>query len=864
MILKAGAGDITRNHALWGPGARLLRHGELRRELDRRARGLRRLGVERGSRVGFVVEGNADEVITLLALMKSGIAMPLASASAPELEKRFEFLKADYRIGGPAGVRAGSKVERLSVEEICKAGEGGEEVAEPEPGDRVLVLQTSGTTGTPKRVPLTRANLAAATANIRASMALTEEDRFLCMARLHHIAGLALVAAALEAGSAVYFDPGLHAAGFFEKFDEVGPTWFWAAPAMLTALVPRAEERKQHARPGRLRLIRCGSASLPGAMLTRAELAFGVPVLENYGMTEAAPQITSSPLPPGERKAGSAGCPTGIEVRIVGAGGELVGRGQTGEIQIRGASVMSGYEGGEEPNVGAFDGDWFRTGDLGYLDEGGYLFLQGRLKELINRGGEKVLPRVVEQVLLEYPGVAEAVAFPVAHPVLGDEVGAAVAARGKRLEVDELRRFAAERLRPHEVPAKLAVLEEIPKGPGGKPQRYRLAAQLGMTSARGMRSAVAGETNEPGEIEQRLQAIWCRVLNRQSVGLDDEFFDVGGDSLATVVLQTAVQEEFGCGNGLVERMEFFDAPTIRMQSRALSKSMEKRGQKESHPRALPPELAYVSPRFVSSLGSWAPQAGKPPVFCIPSAGSNGSNLVGLAAALGADWPFCVLVDRVQEHSDKDCSIEAVAARLMSRVLEIQPEGPYVLAGHCYGGLVAYEMVRQLRQTGRETRLLLLLDAPVSRYPHPLRHAAVLGRSFAFQIGKAMRAGQPLAHLSEVAEGAARHAWKLLRTFWEDRQHGSKPDDQVRAMRAYRPHRQEVRSVVVVAREHLHTGSPGDRRTAWTRLIEPPPQIEVLDGDHMSIVGVPEVDGVAAVLVRELGARQAEAAAAGSA
>ena len=220
---------------------------------------------------------------------------------------------------------------------------------------------------------------------------------------------------------------------------------------------------------------------MPPQVIAEIERVFGAPLIESYGMTEAAHQMASSPLPPARRIAGSVGLAAGSEIAIMGSDGVLLQAGAVGEIVIRGDNVTSGYENNPTANREAFVDGWFRTGDQGVLDVQGYLTLTGRLKEIINRGGEKISPREVDDVLMDHPAVAQVVTFAVPHPKLGEEVAAAVVLReGHVLQDHELRAFAATRLADFKLPKKILFMAEIPKGATGKLQRIGLAEKLGL------------------------------------------------------------------------------------------------------------------------------------------------------------------------------------------------------------------------------------------------------------------------------------------------------------------------------------------------------------------------------------------------
>ncbi|MEN6603874.1 MAG: AMP-binding protein, partial [Bryobacteraceae bacterium] len=538
----------------------------------------------------------------------------------------------------------------------------------------------------------------------------------------------------------------------FGWLDEFAPPWYTAVPTMHQEILARAEANCEIVARRRLRFVRSCSASLAPTLLGRLENVFRAPVLESYGMTEAAHQMTSNPLPPRAHKAGSVGVASGPEVAIMDSEGRLVEAGLTGEVVIRGPSVTSGYLGAPEANRKAFTNGWFRTGDQGYLDCDGYLFLTGRLKEIINRGGETICPREIDETMLEHPAVAQAVAFAVPHTRLGEEVGAAVVRKaGARLDERELREVVAARLNVSKIPRVVRFVDSIPKGPTGKLQRIGLAARLGVEpiDEHGPRTEyVAPRT----PLETRLAEIWREMLDVERVGINDPFFGIGGDSLGAAQLVAHIGKEFNVELAFVR---FLETPTIATLAREIE---------DAKPRA-PLHRHLVAIR---------PEGARPALFC---AAGHDENVVGFGALAGylpADWPVLSFAPLGPEEIPSHETIEAQAARNLAAVRSAQPEGPYFLLGLCHGGLVAYEMARQLEQSGERAALLALLDAyPTGwksglaaheRVVEPLRHGARRIRAHAgafFNGGGWRHLGQRLslfrAAWGEKATLAARRA-----------------------------------------------------------------------------------------------------------
>lgn len=418
----------------------------------------------------------------------------------------------------------------------------------PQPNHIALVLHTSGTTSRPKIVPLSHANLWASARNIGRTLALTAQDRCLNVMPLFHIHGLiAALLSSLAAGGSVVCTPGFLAPDFFPWLDAFSPTWYTAVPTIHQGVLARASQYRDIIQRRPLRFIRSSSAALPPGVMSELESTFGAPVIEAYGMTEAAHQMASNPLPPAIRKPGSVGLAAGPEIAILAEPGIVHFAGPTlsGEIIIRGDNVTAGYEDNPKANAEAYRDGWFRTGDVGRLDADGYLTISGRTKEMINRGGEKIAPREVDEALLRHPAVAQALAFAVPDPLLGEDVAAAVVLHSAASVTEAaLRNFAAQTLADFKVPRRIVVLEEIPKGPTGKPQRIGLAEKLGI-KAETRRFGRAPYVAPTTPTAKAIAAVWASVLRISDIGEDDHFFACGGDSLLAAVVLTRLDAAVG-------------------------------------------------------------------------------------------------------------------------------------------------------------------------------------------------------------------------------------------------------------------------------------------------------------------------------
>jgi len=497
-LLRAGADD---DPALSAPGGKPLTYRNLRNLVADIGASLAAQGIGPNDRVGIVLDNGPEMAAAFLAIGSAATAAPLNPTYRAE---EFEFYLTDLRAkllvvaagkDSPAVAvarkldvpiaRLAAHPERgagtFSLQYEGAAAASGAPVRAASPDDIALVLHTSGTTSRPKIVPLAHRNIAASAANIRRTLELTANDRGLVIMPLFHIHGLiAALSAPLSAGGEVCCSPGFNALKFFSWLDETKPTWYTGVPTMHQAILLRAPGNAESVKNHRLRFIRSSSSALPPTVIAELERVFGVPVVEAYGMTEATHQMASNPLR-GARKPGTVGPSGGPEIRVVDDTGKTVPPGQTGEIVIRGPNVMTAYENNPKANAEAFYDGWFRTGDQGVMDDDGYVSITGRLKEIINRGGEKISPREVDEIIMEHPAVHQCVTFAMPHDMLGEDVAAAIVLRQGQAATDkELRDFASARLAPYKVPRKILILTEIPVGATGKLQRIGLAQKLGL------------------------------------------------------------------------------------------------------------------------------------------------------------------------------------------------------------------------------------------------------------------------------------------------------------------------------------------------------------------------------------------------
>ena len=496
-LLQNGKADAP---AIGAPDRQPLTYSGLRALAAKTVARLNELGIGRNDRVAIVLP-NGPEMAT--AFVTIGCGATTAPLNPDYKADEFEFYLSDLKAKAlvvmagstsqavDVAKKIGVAVIELTAPDGAPAGDF-ELVAAPlgkaaTPGiaamdDVALILHTSGTTSRPKIVPLSQINVCASARNIARSLKLEAGDKCLNVMPLFHIHGLiAAVLSSLQAGASVTCTPGFNALKFFGWLDEEKPTWYTAVPTMHQAILARGPRNTDILARTHLRLARSSSASLPPQVMKSLEEMWRCPVIEAYGMTEAAHQMAANPLPPVKRVPGSVGIASGPEVAIMSEDGKILKQGDTGEIVIRGDNVTKGYENNPKANAEAFTNGWFRTGDQGIMTEDGYISITGRLKEIINRGGEKISPREVDEVLLNHPAVEQVVTFAVPHDKLGEDVAAAaVLKEGQSASEAELREFAAKSLAAFKVPRSITLLKEIPKGATGKLQRIGMAEKLGL------------------------------------------------------------------------------------------------------------------------------------------------------------------------------------------------------------------------------------------------------------------------------------------------------------------------------------------------------------------------------------------------
>ncbi|MEH1856022.1 MAG: acyl--CoA ligase [Nostoc sp.] len=457
---------------------------------------LNSFGLKRGERIAIAMSNGSPMAITFLAAALCGTAAPL---NPKYKQEEFAFYYQDTQAkalitlseGPEAAIAAVTPDMMLINAKVNTDGTLSFELGTGDWGlgtgdwenlvgddDIAMILHTSGTTSRPKRVPIRHRNLIASANNFIGAYSLTAADTTLCLMPLFHIHGLVgCLLATLASGGTLVCPNGFNALEFWKLVDIYKPTWYSAAPTMHQAILARASRNTEIVKANRFRFIRSSSASLPPVIIEQLEATLNAPVVEAYSMTEASHLMTTNPLPPKVRKPGTVGYGFGVEVGIMDSEGNLLSQGSLGEVVVKAPNVIDGYENNPEANATAFVNGWFRTGDQGTVDEDSYLRLTGRIKELINRGGEKISPLEVDDVLLRHPAVAEALAFAVPHKSLGEDIHAAVVLKAEVSE-KELLTHCSTMLADFKVPKQVHILDQLPRGATGKLQRLAMAKLL--------------------------------------------------------------------------------------------------------------------------------------------------------------------------------------------------------------------------------------------------------------------------------------------------------------------------------------------------------------------------------------------------
>jgi acyl-CoA synthetase (AMP-forming)/AMP-acid ligase II/thioesterase domain-containing protein/acyl carrier protein len=703
--------EIVRGHARVAPaapalvadGQDALHYVDLVRQMDRIQARLNAFGFGRGDRIATVGGNDPAAAALVVGIWGCAAAVPMnpvlsvgefaiylrdlkvqAVAVDAEMETAvrgvardmglpiFEVERIDHRVAGMIDLRSDSPPR-----EAARPGRSRLE-------DLAMVLTTSGTTSHSKVVPITQRQLANKFRRTAGAYSLTASDRCLNLMPLFHAHGLFALGNELVTSGSYATLPEFSADTFFRLLESLQPTWYTGSYTFHMAIHAAAAAHAASVERSRLRFFRTASGPLDAQIVQELEALFRAPAVNNYGSTEIA-CICCTPFPPAVRKPGTVGLPGGGQVAIMGPDDQLLPQGESGEVVVDSSLDFDGYENDPVANGQCFTGKWFRTGDEGFFDEDGYLTLTGRIKDIINRGGEKITPSEVDKALTAHPDIAAAVAFPVPHATLGEEVAAAVVpAKGAALTDETLTHFLRGKLAPFKVPRHFVIVDKIPKGATGKIARKDLARALGLVTESAAARPARADDRLATPLEAQLQGLWADVLGLRRVGLHEDFFMLGGDSLQAVDLFLRVEKEIG---RRLPRSVLFEAGTVAKMAERI-------------------EHVVPSPCIVSIQ----PKGQRPPFFCVHDGNGQVLNYRELARLIGDEQPFygiqCRGLDAEEEPFTR---IDDMAEYYIREIRKVKPAGPYYIGGYSFGGRVAYVMAQKLRAGGEEVAFLALLD-----------------------------------------------------------------------------------------------------------------------------------------------------------
>ena len=701
----------------------------------------------------------------------------------------------------------------LDMYASATASQGSQDFSQPD--DIAFLIPTSGTTADAKIAPISHRRLAARAESTAHVMALSAKDRTLNFMPLFHVGGLSAgLGATLFTGAAMAPAVPTNMDSLHATLAAVEPSIIVAGYAVCRSIAEWAEraDYKAGVAATKLRMIRSGAGHLDQPVITRLIDRFDVPLLQVYGSTEtsfiAFNRWESSSVEP-------CGLETynGCIVQIVDPQGKDIAVGLRGEISVKGPGVIDFYDGLQgEPHPG-FSNGWFRTGDEGFMDATGRLHITGRIKEIINRGGQKISPAEIDAILLRHPEIHEVATFPIIHPTMGEEVGAAIVLESQSsLSEQKIRHYADHRITPYRRPKVICLVPSIPVSPTGKIQRHKLAEQLDIKVPQ-----QAGNIDPATDTEQVLQDLWADTLGLRP-GLNNNFFMMGGDSLKSVALALAIEEKFGIH---LPPVFVYGTSTIQSLAAAIDAGSYRNHLAQLRDSGQEIPLVFVHPIFGDVQVYWP-----------------------LISRLDPDFPVYGVLASSDPEDDGVTTMEQLAEQYSHELSATFNKGPVILVGYSFGGYAAFEMAKKLRANGVAIPLLILLDSllvpPETFLGWALRHiksAKKLGLVDLFKYGLTRLFGN-LRHMNRqigknLALGDQANKPPLVHYL---RNLSNK----------YQPTPYDGDVLFIRARDsHTH------RPTSWAHMTNGRYTEELVAGDHETMVHEIHVDALAEVFSRYL-------------